>query len=130
MQPITFFEIASQHARWLSERQKVVSENIAHASTPHYRAKDVSSFESVLNNNFDMDRTHVSHLKESDSQGFHIKTRIVQAPLDQAIGVQVSGNTVGLTNELYKSGYIKNLYDLNTRLVGKLNSMMMSIVKG
>nr|MBA2917144.1 flagellar basal body rod protein FlgB [Candidatus Liberibacter asiaticus] len=31
MQPITFFQIASQHANWLSERQKIVSENIANA---------------------------------------------------------------------------------------------------
>lgn len=51
MQPITFFEIASQHANWLSERQKVVSENIANASTPGYRSKDISAFETVLNDN-------------------------------------------------------------------------------
>ncbi|MBY7649191.1 MAG: flagellar basal body rod protein FlgB [Candidatus Liberibacter europaeus] len=128
--PVTFFEMASQHAKWLSERQKVVSENIANASTPGYHAKDISSFGAVLNENFAMARTNSLHLEESDSQGFYKKNRIIQAPLDQSIGVQVSGNTVGIINELYKSGQIKYLYELNSRLVGKLNSMMMRIAKG
>ncbi|WP_407041767.1 flagellar basal body rod protein FlgB [Candidatus Liberibacter solanacearum] len=130
MQPITFFEIASQHANWLSERQKVVSENIANASTPGYRSKDISAFETVLNDNIAMARTHEAHLKAMDFEGFHRHVRTIQAPLYQPIGIQVSGNTVGITNELYKAGNIKHLYELNTRLVKKLNYMMMHVVKG
>ncbi|XCD81640.1 flagellar basal body rod protein FlgB [Candidatus Liberibacter asiaticus] len=130
MQPITFFQIASQHANWLSERQKIVSENISNASTPNYRAKDISSFETILNQNFLMARTHETHLKESDSSGLHWNAHVIEAPLDQTTGVQVSGNTVGITNELYKSGHIKYLYELNTKLIKKLNSMVMHVVRG
>ncbi|AHA27638.1 flagellar basal body rod protein FlgB [Candidatus Liberibacter americanus] len=130
VQTITFFEVASQHAKWLSERQKVVAENIANANTPGYRSKDVDSFDRVLNSNTEMARTNALHFKEDNSRSLYSKTRIIQSPLDQSIGIQVSGNTVGLTNELYKSGQIKYLYSLNNILVGKLNSMMMSVSKG
>ncbi|MBA5723621.1 flagellar basal body protein [Candidatus Liberibacter sp.] len=127
MQSITFFEVASQHAKWLSERQRVVSENIANASTPRYRAKDVDSFAVVLNKNIGMARTHPSHIDRSDSNQ---NIRIIESPLDQTVGVQVSGNTVGLTNELYKSADIKNSYELNALLVSKFNSMIMRVAKG
>ncbi|MEG8098965.1 flagellar basal body rod protein FlgB [Candidatus Liberibacter brunswickensis] len=130
MQPITFFQVASQHASWLSERQKIVSENIANASTPNYRAKDLGSFKTILNQNTMMARTHKSHLEYSNSGESSWNTRAIQAPLDQTIGIQVSGNTVGITNELYKSGHIKHEYDLNAKLVKKINYMMMHVIKG
>jgi len=42
------FELASQRLKWLSDRQKVVSENIANADTAGYRAKEVESFDDYL----------------------------------------------------------------------------------
>ena len=51
------------------------------------------------------------------------------AALDQEIGVQESGNTVGLAEELSKSGDIKRQYDLNTSLVSSFNRMMLMTVR-
>ena len=48
MQPIQLFDLASRQAQWLAVRQNVVAGNIANANTPHYAAKDVKPFESVL----------------------------------------------------------------------------------
>lgn len=42
------FELASQRLKWLSDRQKTVSENIANADTAGYRAKEVESFDDYL----------------------------------------------------------------------------------
>lgn len=50
MEPIQLFELASRQAQWLSVRQNVVAGNIANANTPHYKARDVQPFESVLQN--------------------------------------------------------------------------------
>ncbi|AGA64191.1 Flagellar basal-body rod protein FlgB [Liberibacter crescens BT-1] len=127
MQTIRFFEFASKHAEWLSVRQKVVSENIANASTPHYRAQDITPFQESLGKGFGMACTHKSHINRSEN-GQSIKK--VNAAFDQEIGVQVSGNTVGLTNELMKSGEIKHQYELNTLLVSRINTMTMLVVKG
>ena len=52
-----------------------------------------------------------------------------RTPLDQEIGVQESGNTVGLAEELSKSGDIKRQYDLNTSLVSSFNRMMLMTVR-
>jgi flagellar basal-body rod protein FlgB len=46
--PQSVFDLASRRLEWLSNRQRVISENIANADTAGYRAKDVQSFESYL----------------------------------------------------------------------------------
>ena len=46
----SFFDLASQRLKWSSDRQKVVSENIANADVAEFRAQDIESFASYLNN--------------------------------------------------------------------------------
>lgn len=45
---MSFFQLASQRMSWLGARQAVISENIANADTPDYRAKEVSGFSRML----------------------------------------------------------------------------------
>ncbi|TBF97593.1 flagellar basal body rod protein FlgB [Rhizobium leguminosarum] len=129
MQPIQLFDLASRQAEWLTIRQQVVAGNIANANTPKFRAKDVTPFDAVLDNsNINMARTNPAHLSGndlSDSGDIDVK----DAALDQEIGVQESGNTVGLAEELSKSGDIKRQYDLNTSLVSSFNRMMLMTVR-
>ncbi|MBA5805500.1 flagellar basal body rod protein FlgB [Rhizobium changzhiense] len=129
MQPIQLFDLASRQAEWLTIRQQVVAGNIANANTPKFRAKDVTPFDAVLDNsNTNMARTNPAHLSGndfSDSGDIDVK----DAALDQEIGVQESGNTVGLAEELSKSGDIKRQYDLNTSLVSSFNRMMLMTVR-
>ncbi|ACS54660.1 MULTISPECIES: flagellar basal body rod protein FlgB [Rhizobium] len=129
MQPIQLFDLASRQAEWLTIRQQVVAGNIANANTPKFHAKDVTPFDAVLDNsNINMARTNPAHLSGndfSDSGDIDVK----DAALDQEIGVQESGNTVGLAEELSKSGDIKRQYDLNTSLVSSFNRMMLMTVR-
>ena len=129
MQPIQLFDLASRQAEWLTIRQQVVAGNIANANTPKFRAKDVTPFDAVLDNsNINMARTNPAHLSGSDfSDSGDIDVK--DAALDQEIGVQESGNTVGLAEELSKSGDIKRQYDLNTSLVSSFNRMMLMTVR-
>jgi len=129
MQPIQLFDLASRQAEWLTVRQEVVAGNIANANTPKYRAKDVSPFQSVLDkSDVAMARTNPAHLSGNDfSTSGNIDVK--EAALDQEIGVQESGNTVGLAEELSKSGEIKRQYELNTSLVGSFNRMMLMTVR-
>ncbi|SCB60991.1 flagellar basal-body rod protein FlgB [Rhizobium aethiopicum] len=129
MQPIQLFDLASRQAEWLTIRQQVVAGNIANANTPKFRAKDVTPFDAVLDrSDITMARTNPAHLSGndfSDSGDIDVK----EAALDQEIGIQESGNTVGLAEELSKSGDIKRQYDLNTSLVSSFNRMMLMTVR-
>ncbi|MET3853494.1 MULTISPECIES: flagellar basal body rod protein FlgB [unclassified Rhizobium] len=129
MQPIQLFDLASRQAEWLTIRQEVVAGNIANANTPKYRAKDITPFQSVLDkSDVAMARTNPAHFSGNDfSTSGDIDVK--EAALDQEIGVQESGNTVGLAEELSKSGEIKRQYELNTSLVGSFNRMMLMTVR-
>ena len=127
MQPIQLFEMASRQAEWLSVRQEVVAGNIANANTPKYKAKDVSPFDAVLEQTYvPMARTHSAHFAANNISD---EVEIKESELNEEIGVQESGNTVSLSEELSKTGEIKRQYELSTGLVKSFHSMMLMIVK-
>ncbi len=127
MQPIQLFALASRQAEWLSIRQEVVATNIANASTPQYRAKEVVPFETELKTaGLQMARTNPAHMEMSVTGAGKIGLR--DAPLNNEIGVQASGNTVSLSTEMAKTGEIKRQFELNTQLVRAFHSMMMTAV--
>lgn len=128
MNPIQLFSLASRQAEWLSIRQEVTAGNIANANTPKFRAKDITPFDAVLESTTSsaMARTHPAHMAAIGSKGdFDVK----DAKLNDEIGVQESGNTVSLAQELSKSGEIKRQYELNTNLVASFHRMMLMTVK-
>ncbi len=125
MGPIQLFDLASRQAEWLSVRQGVVAGNIANVNTPDYKAKDITPFNSVLETTRPrMAVTHPAHF----SQGSEMSQEVVESDLSKEIGVQESGNTVGLAGELMKSGEVKRQFELNTTLVKSFHKMMMSTV--
>jgi len=127
MQPIQLFALASRQAEWLSIRQEVVATNIANASTPQYRAKEVVPFETELKTaGMQMARTNPAHMEMAVTGAGKIGLR--DAPLNNEIGVQISGNTVSLSTEMAKTGEIKRQFELNTQLVRTFHSMMMTAV--
>ncbi len=129
MQPIQLFDLASRQAEWLSIRQQVVAGNIANASTPGFKAKDVTPFDAVLNSaGLRMARTNPGHLTGGaiDSR---LDVDVEQEELNNEIGVQESGNTVSLAQELRKTGEIKRQYELSTGLVKSFHRMMLMTVK-
>ncbi|AYM56200.1 flagellar basal body rod protein FlgB [Agrobacterium fabrum] len=129
MQPIQLFELASRQAEWLSVRQEVVATNIANANTPKFHAKDVSPFEAVMqatSQQVGMARTNPGHLGESTlSENIAVRDN----PVNNEIGMQESGNSVGLAEEMTKTGEIKRQYDLNASLVKSFHRMMLMTVK-
>lgn len=127
MQPIQLFALASRQAEWLTVRQEVVATNIANANTPQYKAKDVASFDAVLDNtSMRMARTNAAHFGDSSISN---NVKVEEAALNDEIGIQESGNTVALSKELSKAGEVKRQYELSANLVKSFNSMMLLTVK-
>ncbi|ASY61719.1 Flagellar basal-body rod protein FlgB [Sinorhizobium sojae CCBAU 05684] len=125
MEPIQLFELASRQAQWLTVRQNVVAGNIANANTPHYKARDVLPFESVLQSTgLQMAATHPSHFTESLEAA-----QVTEVSSIDDVEVQQSGNTVALEEELMKSGAIKRDHELNSGLVKSFHRMMLMTVR-
>ncbi|MFM2279616.1 MAG: hypothetical protein RLZZ444_1847 [Pseudomonadota bacterium] len=125
IQPTKLFDLASRQAEWLTVRQSVVSGNIANANTPGFRAKDVSPFDYILNNTtVPMAATNPMHFTDSASDSF-----VVEAKDNKGAAAQLSGNSVDLSDELYKEGMIKRDYDLNTGVVKAFNKMILLTVR-
>ncbi|MEA3536065.1 flagellar basal body rod protein FlgB [Rhizobium sp. CC-YZS058] len=125
MQPIQLFELASRQAQWLSVRQGVVAGNIANASTPHYAAKDVTPFQSVMQQTgVQMAATNPAHFRDAP-----LASQITETALNNEAEVQQSGNSVELEKELMKAGEIKRDYELNTGLVKSFHRMMLMVVR-
>lgn len=125
MQPIQFFELASRQAEWLSVRQSVVAGNIANANTPGYKAKDVTPFQSVLENTgIRMAATNPMHFSET-----RLSSEITEVEPNEDVGEQISGNSVGLAEELMKQGQVKREFELNAGLVKSFHRMMLMTVR-
>lgn len=129
MEPIQLFDLASRQAEWLSVRQEVVATNIANANTPKFRSKDISPFEAVMQStgtSVGMAKTHAAHFGAST---LNDRIAVNESDVNNEIGVQESGNTVALADEMTKTGEIKRQYELNTNLVKTFHRMMLMTVK-
>ena len=126
MESIQLFELASRQAEWLSVRQSLVSGNIANANTPGFKAKDVTSFDAVLQNTqtMPMAATNPLHFVDSPTDSY-----VVNSEASEGTAAQLSGNSVELSSELMKEGLIKRDYDLNTAVVKAFNKMMLMAVR-
>jgi flagellar basal-body rod protein FlgB len=130
MNPIQLFELASRQAEWLSVRQQVVATNIANANTPKFLAKDITPFSAVLEKTGavqGMAVTQPGHMASNDFSDRNIA--IEEEDLNNEIGIQESGNTVALSDELRKTGEIKRNHEINTSLMSSFHRMMLMTVK-
>jgi len=130
MSELRLFGIASQQARWLGERQTVIASNVANASTPGYKAKDVMPFSSVLNGvQSGMRVTNSRHMNISGGAG-QAGTTATATRLDPTGKTSHSGNSVSIERELVKSGEVKGAYSLNTNVVKAFHRMLLMSVRG
>ncbi|CAN5117756.1 flagellar basal body rod protein FlgB [soil metagenome] len=119
MGQINLLAVASQQAQWLSLRQSAISQNIANANTPGFKALDVEPFEKTL------EQTALNAASNGATGS------IQQAALskEDKWHVAPSGNSVSLEKELIKADEVNRAYALNTSIVKAFNRMLMMSVK-
>lgn len=126
MGPVHLFALASQHAQWLSVRQSAISENIANANTPGYKAVDTKPFEAALEQTrLAMAQTEPRHMDFSAT-----RFPVTDVQPEQTWEVVHSGNTVSLEQELLKAGEVRGAYALNTSVVKAFHRMLLASTKG
>ncbi|MFZ5834952.1 MAG: flagellar basal body rod protein FlgB [Pseudomonadota bacterium] len=113
------FSALRARMQWLSERQKLLAENIANADTPGYRARDLKpvDFEKMLRKGAvsDIATTSSRHLKgNADANRFKFK------PVEEAgLEANPSRNTVSIEAQMVKLGETQMEYETATGIYRK-----------
>lgn len=105
------FELASHRLKWLSDRQKVVSENIANADTAGYRAREVEGFD--------------EYLRIADGVGESPDAAIFEA--ETVWGEDLSGNNVSLEEQLLQATETAGQYRVAANLYRKAHDMIRAV---
>lgn len=105
---------------WLTERQRVLSENIANANTPHYQSVDLRplDFRKQLDETqarLQLVSTDPGHFTSGPNPPAVPADALVKAPEDR----ELSGNTVSVEDEMIKVSQTAADYQLMTNLYKK-----------
>ncbi len=105
------FELASQRLKWLSDRQKVVSENIANADTAGYRAKEVEGFD--------------SYLAVAEGQSVAPDAAILES--ESTWNQDLTGNNVVLEEQILEANATSGQYKVAANLYRKAHDMLRTV---
>ncbi|WP_212522785.1 flagellar basal body rod protein FlgB [Actibacterium sp. MT2.3-13A] len=125
---LSFFKIASQRMQWLSTRQQVISENIANADTPGFRAREVSGFSEMLDDSArpsGVVTTNARHLGGAAQAG-NVRVRVDDGAWDQSM----DGNTVVLEQQSIKAAEVSENYRMAAQLYRKGHELLTLAVTG
>ncbi len=122
MSDLYLLNLASRHANWLSARGTVVAANIANVNTPGYRARDVRPFAESMN---------MAGLSLAGADAAHMRggleSRIAAATREIGkTGATLSGNSVGLEEQLMNVGDVSRAYSLNVNIRRVFHQMLLS----
>lgn len=106
---LTLLRLSSQLAAHSAARQTVITENIAHADTPGYRARDVAGFAETLNDGPGLTArtTRPGHFAfGADANGY-------EATEIAAFGAETpNGNSVSLEDQMIRGAEVRQSHDL------------------
>lgn len=102
---LEIMRMAQAMAVHAGKRQAVIAENVAHADTPGYRARDLASFsDSYAAQGLELRKTRTGHVDGSMPQQ--------AAMVDAAARQDPNGNTVSLESQMIKAGEVRHQHDL------------------
>ena len=123
---ITLFGALKKRLSWLTQRQEILSENIANSDTPKYRAKDIEPFKfrDVLREQqigqVNMERTNPLHLEGIRHRVTDFRTEVESKPWETA----PNGNAVVLEEQMAKLNETQVKHKLTAELYKKQLAML------
>ncbi len=123
IQSTQLFTMLGDKMSWLTQRQRVISQNIANSDTPDYRAKDLKALEfstamRAQTRNLQMSLTNKHHIISNIKDGQY-KTLIERIPYETS----PSENGVILEEQMLKVNDTYQQYNLSTTIFKKYTSM-------
>ncbi|MDD7970151.1 FlgB family protein [Roseinatronobacter alkalisoli] len=99
--------MAQQMARHAAARQVVISENVAHADTPGYQARDLPSFGATYADGLSLRATRAGHF------GFDTAAGVPAARTDPTTTTRSpNGNTVSLEHQIMRAAETRQSHDM------------------
>lgn len=127
MSDLNLFALATQRVNWLAKRQALVSENVANVNTPGFRARDLVSFDKVLQKQtVGLVATQPAHIS-IDGASLSASEKIRKS--DDNGEAILSGNSVNLEQELARGSDVTRAYAVASSLTKTFHRMMLSTVK-
>ena len=122
---LNVLSLASALAHHASARQQVISENVANADTPGYRARDIEPFGAFLDGGpgFEAKRTRPEHVAfGAGVQGF-------EPGLSAAFGAETpNGNSVSLEDQMMRGAEVQQEHGLAIGVYSKSLAILRSVV--
>lgn len=121
---LPLFSLISQRMSWLSDRQRVLADNVANADTPGYRARDLApqDFGAALKSVAGPATTSSMHLSGAAGAG-GLRSRTTRSNAKM-----LSGNTVSVNQEMMKIAETANDFSLVTNLYRKQLGMLRAVL--
>lgn len=121
---LSVLKLAGQLAAHSSARQKVIAENVAHADTPGYRARDLADFASTVERGgdaFASRTTRAGHIDfAAEAGGFEFREAT-------AFGAEnPNGNTVSLEDQMMRAADTRASHQLALGVYGKTLDILRS----
>jgi flagellar basal-body rod protein FlgB len=105
---LSLLRLASDLAAHATARQSVIAENIAHADTPGYRARDIPGFAEAMNEptGFAPRATRPGHTAFADQPRFEPRE-------ETALGAETpNGNSVSLEDQMVRAAELRNSHEM------------------
>lgn len=123
------FKLMSKRMGWLTQRQEVLSQNVANANTPDYKPRDLKpfTFRDALgaDRRMEMNRTDAAHLQPTRG-ALDDKVRRQRDPYE----TKPDGNAVVLEEQMLKVGETSHDYDTALSLYKKQLGMIQTAIRG
>lgn len=120
---IPLLSALTERMKWLTQRQKVLSENVANANSPGYKAKDLApqTFKDLLPGD-NADRMHLASTDPGHIK-FANETKTNKRTTEEVYEVSPTGNSVVLEAEMLKVAETQLEYQMTTSLYKKHMAM-------
>ena len=125
---LDLFKAIETRSRWLTERQKVIAENVANSSTPGYQPSDLKPLD------FKSHLKSLPALQMAATQSQHIQAAplsdntIFPTSKTRDFETQPSGNAVVLEEEMIKSTENQSDYDAMAQLYRKQIGLVKTVL--
>ena len=110
---IGLFQLAGTRLDYLAQRQKLIAETVVNANTPDYQARDLKSFDSVMEG--------IRPVETARTSGLHLVGSRAATPYREEGKAGLwestpSGNAVSLDQEMIKGSETRDAFALTTSL--------------
>jgi flagellar basal-body rod protein FlgB len=122
---LNILSLASALAHHASARQQVISENVANADTPGYRARDIAPFGALVEGGpaFEAKRTRPGHM------AFGATTGGFEPEISAAFGAETpNGNSVSLEDQMMRGAQVQQEHGLAIGVYSKSLAILRSVV--